>query len=175
MRLHLRILTYLIFATTLFAQSDQVAPGANLVAEGIPPIPSDLAQHAAKYTKGRAAEILDWHPTKQEMLIVTFFGNVPQIHRVKFPGGARTQLTFFDDNPSRGVSYHPTTGDYFIFSKDVGGDQNYQIIVTISRPLTSPCSPMANRRTLQGFGQILATASFMDRHEETAKMLTFTP
>ena len=59
--------------------------------------------------------------------MVTFFGNVPQVHQVKFPGGARTQLTFFDDNPARGVSYQPATGDYFIFSKDVGGDQNYQI------------------------------------------------
>ena len=124
--MRLPVLACLFCATTLLAQSGQVTPGDNLVVEGIPPIPSDLVQRAAQYTKGRAAEILDWHPTKQEMLIVTFFGNVPQVHRVKFPGGARTQLTFFDDNPSKGVSYHPTTGDYFIFSKDVGGDQNYQ-------------------------------------------------
>jgi hypothetical protein len=126
MRLRLRMLAYLFCVTTLFAQSDQVGPGDNLVVEGIPAIPSDLVQRAARYTNGRAAEILDWHPTKREMLIVTYFGNVPQVHQVKFPGGARTQLTFFDDNPARGVSYHPTTGDYFIFSKDVGGDQNYQ-------------------------------------------------
>jgi len=124
--MRLPVLACLFCATTLLAQSGQVTPGDNLVVEGIPPIPSGLVQRAAQYTKGRAAEILDWHPTKQEMLIVTFFGNVPQVHQVKFPGGARTQLTFFDDNPSRGVSYHPTTGDYFIFSKDVGGDQNYQ-------------------------------------------------
>lgn len=127
MRLHVRLLACFFCAVTLFAQSGHVVPGDTLVAEGIPPIPSDLVQRASQYTQGRAAEILDWHPTKQEMLIVTFFGNVPQIHRVKFPGGARTQLTFFDDNPARGVSYQPTTGDYFIFSKDVGGDQNYQI------------------------------------------------
>ena len=126
MRLNVRLLTLLFCVTALLAQSDQVTPDDNLVAEGIPPIPSDLVQRAARYTNGRAAEILDWHPSKREVLIVTFFGNIPQVHQVKFPGGARTQLTFFDDNPARGVSYHPTTGDYFIFSKDVGGDQNYQ-------------------------------------------------
>ena len=126
MRLHLRILAYLFCVTTLLAQSGQVTPGDHLVAEGIPPIPSDLVERSARYTNGRAAEILDWHPTKQEMLIVTFFANIPQVHQVKFPGGARTQLTFLDDNPARGVSYHPTAGDYFIFSRDVGGDQNYQ-------------------------------------------------
>ncbi len=120
------MLAFLFYVATLFAQSDQVTPGDNLVAEGIPPIPSDLVQRSARYTNGRAAEILDWHPARREMLIVTFFGNIPQVHRVKFPGGARTQLTFFDDNPSRGVSYQPATGNYFIFSKDVGGDQNYQ-------------------------------------------------
>jgi hypothetical protein len=101
MRLHARALACLFCATTLCARSDQVAPGENLVVEGIPPIPSDLVERTARYTNGRAAEILDWHPTKREMLIVTPFGNVPQVHLVKFPGGARTQLTFLDDNTEK--------------------------------------------------------------------------
>ena len=61
------------------------------------------------------------------MLIATFLGDTPQIHLVKFPGGARTQLTFFDDRPTMGVSYQPTTGNFLIFNKDTGGDQNFQI------------------------------------------------
>jgi dipeptidyl aminopeptidase/acylaminoacyl peptidase len=126
MKRYVRTLVCVFSATALYAQTGQVPPGDSLVAEGIPAIPSDLVQNVARYTNGRAAEILDWHPTKPEMLIVTEFADSPQIHQVKFPGGARTQLTFFEDNPSRGVSYHPTIGDYFIFSKDVGGDQNYQ-------------------------------------------------
>lgn len=60
------------------------------------------------------------------MLIATFMCNTPEVHLVRFPGGARTQLTFLEDRPTRGVSYQPTRGDYFIFSKDSGGDQNYQ-------------------------------------------------
>src|SRR6516164_394763 len=111
----------------LFAQSNEVAPGDNLVTEGIPKIPASLVKEVRRYTKGRTAELLSWHPTKREMLIATFFGDTAQIHLVKSPGAARTQLTFFDDRPTMGVSYQPTKGDFFIFNKDTGGDQNYQI------------------------------------------------
>ena len=111
----------------VFAQSNEVAPGDNLVTEGIPKIPASLVKEVRRYTKGRTAELLSWHPTKREMLIATFFGETAQIHLVKFPGAARTQLTFFDDRPTMGVSYQPTKGDFFIFNKDTGGDQNYQI------------------------------------------------
>jgi dipeptidyl aminopeptidase/acylaminoacyl peptidase len=102
----------------------QPEPGSNT--DGIPSIPPSLVTEVGRYTNSRAAEILSWHPVRREMLIVTFLCNTPQVHLVKFPGGARTQLTFFEDRTSRGVSYQPTRGDYFIFSKDSGGDENYQ-------------------------------------------------
>jgi dipeptidyl aminopeptidase/acylaminoacyl peptidase len=126
MKHHFCVLMCLCCTTVLHAQTEQISPGENLVAQGIPPIGGDLAKSVARYTEGHAAEILSWHPTDKAMLIVTDLTGNSQIHEVKFPGGARTQLTFSEDNPSHGVSYHPTTGDYFIFSKDVGGDQNYQ-------------------------------------------------
>ncbi|HYV51563.1 MAG TPA: hypothetical protein VE910_06645, partial [Dongiaceae bacterium] len=116
-----------LFAPAGAALAGDIQPGKQLVVDGVPQIPDSLAGQVGRYTKGRAADFLDWHPVRREMLIATFFGDTPQIHRVKFPGGDRTQLTFFDDLTSRGVSYQPTRGDYFIFSKDQGGDQNYQI------------------------------------------------
>ncbi len=118
---------HLLLATSAFGQNNGIAPGDNLVTEGIPKIPASLASEVGRYTKGRAAELLSWHPTKREILIATFFGNTAQVHQVKFPGAARTQLTFFDDRPTMGVSYQPTKGNFFIFNKDTGGDQNYQI------------------------------------------------
>jgi len=36
----------------------------------------------------------DWNPLRREMLISTRFGDTPQLHLVKSPGGARQQLTF---------------------------------------------------------------------------------
>lgn len=108
------------------AQQTGVQPEPRSTTEGIPPIPPSLVAEVGRYTNFRTAEILSWHPLKREMLIATYMCNTPQIYLVKFPGGARTQLTFFEDRPTRGVSYQPTRGDYFIFSKDSGGDENYQ-------------------------------------------------
>jgi dipeptidyl aminopeptidase/acylaminoacyl peptidase len=117
---------FVLSLTRAVAQSDILPPTNDLIADGIPPVPLSVVTEVGHYTKGRAAEILSWHPLKREMLVVTVFGNTPQVHEVKSPGGARIQLTFFDDRVSRGVSYQPTRGDSFIFSKDSGGDQNYQ-------------------------------------------------
>jgi dipeptidyl aminopeptidase/acylaminoacyl peptidase len=60
------------------------------------------------------------------MLIATRFASTPQIHRVRMPGGARTQLTFFDE-PVTFASWEPRAGAYFLFTKDVGGNEFAQI------------------------------------------------
>jgi dipeptidyl aminopeptidase/acylaminoacyl peptidase len=51
---------------------------------------------------------------------------VPQIHRLKAPGAARQQLTFFPDRVGGG-SFEPKTGSYFVFAKDRGGDEFTQL------------------------------------------------
>jgi dipeptidyl aminopeptidase/acylaminoacyl peptidase len=103
-------------------------PNENLVVEGIPEIPLSLVERVNRYTEFRGAGLSSWHPTRREMLISTRFCNTSQIHAVKSPLGARRQLTFFSEPPS-GASYQPTKGDYFVFSRDVGGNefnQNYR-------------------------------------------------
>src|SRR6266446_7171757 len=111
---------------SIFAgQDDYLVPGDNLVVEGVPKIPMKLADEVGRYTEFRVAGLSSWHPTRREMLIVTRFADTYQIHLVKFPGGARTQLTFFKDGVT-GATYQPTKGDYFVFGKDSGGDENYQ-------------------------------------------------
>jgi dipeptidyl aminopeptidase/acylaminoacyl peptidase len=109
------------------AQStDTLAPPENLVPDGMPPIPRGLVDQVRPYTEYRSAGLADWHPTRREMLIATRFANTPQIHRVRMPLGARTQLTFFDE-PVTFASYEPKTGAYFLFTKDVGGNEFGQI------------------------------------------------
>jgi dipeptidyl aminopeptidase/acylaminoacyl peptidase len=110
-----------------YAQDSATAsPNENLVIDGIPPIPASVAEKTLRYTEFRRASLLDWHPGKSEMLISTRFANTPQIHRVVSPGGARTQLTFAQEPVSQAV-YEPRTGRYFLFLKDVGGDEFSQI------------------------------------------------
>jgi dipeptidyl aminopeptidase/acylaminoacyl peptidase len=113
-------------APITYAQS--ITPNENLVVEGVPAIPAEVGKAVERYTQFRSAGLASWHPTKREMLISTRFGEVPQVHLVKFPLGARQQLTFASERAS-GASFQPTNGDYFVFSKDVGGNefsQNYR-------------------------------------------------
>jgi dipeptidyl aminopeptidase/acylaminoacyl peptidase len=100
-------------------------PGDNLVIDGIPRIPAKLAEAVQPYTEFRGASICSWHPVRREFLICTQFADAAQIHEVKFPGGARTQLTFFKD-PVWEATYQPTDGDFFVFAKDSGGNENNQ-------------------------------------------------
>ena len=116
----------LVLGALAFAQNNEVAPNENLVAEGIPKIPVSLAESVGRYSEFRSAFFVGWHSTRREMLIETRFADTYQVHQVKFPGGARTQLTFFPDRIA-GARYQPGGGDSFIFGKDVGGGEFYQI------------------------------------------------
>jgi dipeptidyl aminopeptidase/acylaminoacyl peptidase len=117
-----------LVATALGAESFLSAP-ASLTVEGIPPIPVALAENIARYNSARSASLMDWHPVRREMLIETRFGDTPQIHRVLMPGGARTQLTFFSDRVGAEARYRPPSGEWFLFSKDTGGGEFYQLFL----------------------------------------------
>ncbi|MGB8506936.1 MAG: S9 family peptidase [Pyrinomonadaceae bacterium] len=127
MKILVAVLTFILIISTLAqAQTGEIVPGDNLVVEGIPKIQAALVEKINRYTEFRAAGLLSWHPTRREMLIATRFSNSYQVHRLKFPGGARTQLTFFPERIT-GASYQPTKGDYFIFGKDNDGNEFTQL------------------------------------------------
>jgi dipeptidyl aminopeptidase/acylaminoacyl peptidase len=115
-----------IAQSTNSSQEAVVTPNENLIVEGVPPIPQSLAEQADRYTNFRAAFFASWHPTKREMLISTRFADTFQIHQVRMPAGARTQLTFYVDDV-RSALYPPKGGDFFVFSKDIGGGEFYQL------------------------------------------------
>jgi dipeptidyl aminopeptidase/acylaminoacyl peptidase len=108
------------------AQNGIIAPGDNLVVSGIPAIPAALADEVRPYTESRAAQFAAWHPQRREMLIATRFGNTAQIHHLKAPAGARTQMTFFNE-PVRTATFEPQGGRYFVFGRDVGGNEFAQL------------------------------------------------
>lgn len=112
----------------LAQQTDSVTliPPASLIADGLPSIPASLPSDVRRYTESRSATLADWHPHRRAMLISTRFGNTPQLHFVAFPLGARTQVTFFDE-PVNGAKYEPRMGRYFLFFRDVGGNEFHQL------------------------------------------------
>jgi dipeptidyl aminopeptidase/acylaminoacyl peptidase len=119
------LIPFLLLGLSFAQQAGVLTPGENLIVDGIPPVPLSIVDQASRYTDFRTASVFDWHPTQRELLIGTRFGDTVQVHRVASPGAARTQLTFYPDRVT-GASYHPHVGDYFIFTKDVGGGEWYQ-------------------------------------------------
>jgi dipeptidyl aminopeptidase/acylaminoacyl peptidase len=126
MRAFLRVAVVLLLTAIVFPQNDAVVPNENLVTEGIPKIPVSIAESVERYSNFRGATLDSWDPVKREILISTRFADTNQIHLVKMPGGARTQLTFYPDRVSS-AHYSPTKDDSFVFSKDVGGGEFFQL------------------------------------------------
>jgi len=121
------VLAAILFSPVLARPQEAViAPPESLILDGVPQISATLAETAGRYAAYRNASLSDWHPTKREMLIATRFAETPQLHLVGMPGGERQQLTFYSDAVTSG-RFHPTTGDYLVFSKDIGGGEWYQL------------------------------------------------
>ncbi len=126
MKVFARLLAVLLLTAIAFSQTDEIAPNENLVVEGIPKIPAALAAGVERYTNFRGANLQSWNPTAREMLITTRFADTAQVHSVKMPGGARTQLTFYPDRVAEAL-YSPTKEDSFVFLKDIGGGEFFQL------------------------------------------------
>jgi dipeptidyl aminopeptidase/acylaminoacyl peptidase len=128
MKTLIRLFTLCLLAASLAAPlraQDEILPNENLVAEGIPKIPAALAASVERYTNARNAVFESWDPQRRAMLISTRFADTAQIHSVAMPGGARTQLTFYPERVA-GATFAPQ-GGFFIFLKDIGGGEFYQI------------------------------------------------
>ena len=99
----------------------------NLVLEDVPEIPLEIKSRIQQYQSTRSASFADWLPNDEGILISTRFGNTSQLHTVNSPGGARNQISFFDE-PVYNGSFCPSM-DYngFLFTKDIGGNEFSQI------------------------------------------------
>ncbi|RYD32344.1 MAG: hypothetical protein EOP86_15885, partial [Verrucomicrobiaceae bacterium] len=116
-----------LFAVSLMLLTRAAADvPANLVVDGIPPIPEAVTADAGRYLEFRAAALQSWHPQRREMLITTRFAETPQLHLVRQPGGVRRQLTFSKE-PVRGAAFRPGKGDSLIYSQDTGGEEFFQL------------------------------------------------
>ena len=126
----MRALRYIIVLLSLtsfcVAQPDVVTPADNLVVQGVPPVPRAIVDPVERYTNFRGATLDSWDPVRREMLISTRFGDTSQVHKIAMPAGARSQLTFYEDSVSS-AAYPPTSDAAFVFSKDIGGGEFFQL------------------------------------------------
>lgn len=109
-------------ALTAPLETARVTKG-NLVMENVPAASPGLKERLRRYDNVRGHSFQDW-TGEGGILVSTRFANVNQIHEVRTPGGARRQLTFYDDAVNA-ADVSPE-GGAFLFAKDTGGDEYYQ-------------------------------------------------
>jgi Tol biopolymer transport system component len=102
-------------------------PIGNLLVENIPDLPADLTERWEQYQNIRSASFADWNAKGDGIYISTRFGDVAQIHHVAKEGGAREQVTFYKEPISFVRTCPDPTKDGFLFSRDKGGNENFQI------------------------------------------------
>ncbi len=103
------------------------ANNGNVVLEDIPEIPRSVVDSLNRYQNIRGAYFDAWMKDGKSIYITTRFGDVSQLHRVDMPGGARRQLTFFQE-PIGAVVRQPG-GNLLSFTRDAGGNEQAQIFL----------------------------------------------
>ncbi len=122
----MRIRTVLFLLPVFIFAQEQVQVG-NLIMENVPEIPEAVKERNRQYQNVRSAGFNSWNPSGPGMLVSTRFGETSQIHYVEKPLGVRQQITFFEE-PVESASYCPDPQrNGFLFSKDIGGNEYYQI------------------------------------------------
>ena len=127
--LYLLLSILFVSFTQTYSQVDRKEVG-NLVMENIPEIPQQLKDRIFQYQNTRSASLQDWLHDGG-ILISTRFGETAQFHKVQKPGAYREQITFFNE-PVGGATICPDKNkNIFLFTKDVGGGEFYQIFLLI--------------------------------------------
>ena len=98
-----------------------------LILEDIPVIPQRISDDVSRYQNIRSGSFQNFNEDGTEMYISTRFGNVSQLHKVKKPGGARFQLTYFEE-PIGSINRQPD-GEVIAFTMDAKGNENAQVFI----------------------------------------------
>jgi dipeptidyl aminopeptidase/acylaminoacyl peptidase len=151
------------------APAPTIEPNANLVAQGIPPIPASLAAQVARYADFRGHFFVDWHPLRREMLIAhrRAGASTTQLFRLAAPMAEPEQLTDGTEPVSRG-SYEPQAGKYIVLARASGGDEAAKLYrLDLPGKQITPIADTPERHSLEGWlhksSQLLTISVPLDR------------
>ncbi|HYX28427.1 MAG TPA: DPP IV N-terminal domain-containing protein, partial [Pyrinomonadaceae bacterium] len=108
------------------AQADEVAPGPNLVTEGVPKIPASLARAAQRYTTNAyGLPVAGWDASKREIWIKDLKSDSTVVYRVAAESGAIQPVL----NIPTGVYdlYYQPQGKYLVYNQDTNGNEQFQM------------------------------------------------
>lgn len=100
------------------------APAA-MVLENVPAVPATVAAKMARYNEFKPTGLADWHPTRKEMILVRRHNNTPQLFSIAAPGAPLKLMTDYPE-PVRGARFQPHHGKFYVFGKDVGGNEVFR-------------------------------------------------
>ncbi|MCO1334848.1 prolyl oligopeptidase family serine peptidase [Microbulbifer sp. OS29] len=125
----LLMLTAVLIAATNSASAvdKRTENNGQLVLEDIPTIPPSIIEELNRYQNVRSASFRGWDMDGTGIYVSTRFGEVDQLHKVETAGGARRQLTFFDE-PIGSIMTRPEHRQ-LAFTMDVGGNEYAQIFL----------------------------------------------
>ncbi|WP_082549201.1 prolyl oligopeptidase family serine peptidase [Rhizobacter sp. Root404] len=151
------------------AAGTTIAPNANLVAQGIPPIPASIADDVARYTEFSAYAFVDWHPTRRELLVShrPQGASVPQLFRIATPLATPEPLTESTD-PVRRARYEPREGRYIVFARGTGGNEQDKLYrLDLPGKQVTLLTDTDERHSMEGWlhagGRLLTLATPLDR------------
>ena len=98
-----------------------------LILQDVPEIPPILVSRLNQYQNVRSASFIDWAKDGKGIYIRTRFGDISQIHRVLAAGGARQQLTWFQEPLGRVIRRE--NGEELAITMDQGGGELDQIFL----------------------------------------------
>ena len=151
------------------APAGVIAPNANLVVQGIPPVPASIASTVARYNDFRGHRFVAWHPTRREMLVAHRRAGVDttQVFRLTGPLAEPEPLTDGGE-PVFKASYEPTAGSYVVFERGSGGDEAGQLHrLDLATKQTTRLTELGERHDMQawlhGSAQLLYLSVPLDR------------
>ncbi|MSQ00651.1 MAG: S9 family peptidase [Myxococcales bacterium] len=98
-----------------------------LVLDGVPDIPPEVAERTSQYENVRSAGLVGWLARSAGLMVTTRFGETSQLHTVAGPGMARKQVTFFSE-PVASAGWDPEgDGTSVVYARDVGGGEAWQL------------------------------------------------
>jgi len=98
-----------------------------LILQEVPEIPRSLMERLGQYQEVRSAQFLSWAEDGKGMLILTRFADLNQVHKVSFQGGARQQLTYFEEPIDE--AWRQPRGSVLALTMDQGGSEFDQIFL----------------------------------------------
>lgn len=162
------------------ASTSTIPPNANLVTQGIPPIPASIAEQVEKYTDFRGHRFVDWHPARREMLVsyLQAGASTPQLFRVASPMAEPEQLTDAGE-PARHASYEPRDGRYIVFARGAGGNEQDRLYrLDLPGKQVTLLTDTPERHSMEGWlhttARLLTLATPLDRTAQGGSRATIT-